>query len=144
MELYELMTTDMANEEGSQALIAQVSGETFAIPLSSILSIEKVAVSEINSVDQDAVIYHRGKVIPLVYLDKLFRIDSENTDKDNIIVVVCMHDEKYFGIVVDDLEGQKEITSKSLGILNDNAFFTGASILEDKLALVLNLGSFVA
>ena len=61
MELYELMTTDMANEEGSQALIAQVSGETFAIPLSSILSIEKVAVSEINSVDQDAVIYHRGK-----------------------------------------------------------------------------------
>jgi two-component system chemotaxis sensor kinase CheA len=45
---------------------------------------------------------------------------------------------------VDSLVGQKEIINKSLGILEENDFFSGASILEDKLALVLNVRSFVA
>lgn len=144
MELCELMTTDMAEASGAQALIATINDETFAIPLSSILSIENIAVSEINSVDQEAVIYLRGKIIPLVYLNKLFNIESTRKDDDHITVVVCMHNDAVFGFVVDALEGQKEISNKSLGILGDNEFFTGASILEDKLALILNVGSFVA
>ena len=41
-------------------------------------------------------------------------------------------------------ELKQAITNKSLGILSDNEFFSGASILEDKLALVLNVESFVA
>ena len=83
-------------------------------------------------------------VIPLVYLDKLFDIQSSDNEKSNIIVVVCKHDDKCFGLVVDSLVGQKEIINKSLGILGDNEFFSGASIFEDKLALVLDIGSFVA
>lgn len=144
MELCELMTIDTAEATGDQALIATINDETFAIPLSSILSIENIAVSEINSVDQEAVIYLRGRIIPLVYLNKLFNIESTRKDDDHITVVVCMHNDAYFGFVVDGLDGQKEISNKSLGILGDNDFFTGASILEDKLALILNVGSFVA
>ncbi len=144
MELCELMTIDKAPETDSQAIIAQVGDENFAIPLSSILSIEKIVIAEISSVDQETVIYHRGMVIPLVYLDKLFGIKSDDTEKDYIIVVVCRYNETYFGFVVDSLEGQQEIESKPLGILDDSEFFSGASILEDKLALILNVGSFVA
>lgn len=144
MELCELMTIDKSDENGSQAIIAQVGKESFAIPISSVLSIEKIVISEISSVDQEAVIYHRGMVIPLVYLDKLFGLDSAKSDKDQIIAVVCKYKETYFGLVVDSLEGQQDITNKSLGILSDNQFFSGASILEDKLALILNVGSFVA
>lgn len=144
MELSEIMINRKAEDAGDQAIIAQISDEIFAIDLSSILSIENIDISEISTVDQEPVISLREMVIPLVYLDKLFDIQSSDNEKCNIIVVVCKHDDKCFGLVVDSLVGQKEIINKSLGILGDNEFFSGASILEDKLALVLDVGSFVA
>ena len=144
MELSEIMINRKAEDAGDQAIIAQISDEIFAIDLSSILSIENIDISEISTVDQEPVISLREMVIPLVYLDKLFDIQTSDNEKGNIIVVVCKHDDKCFGLVVDSLVGQKEIINKSLGILGDNEFFSGASILEDKLALVLDVGSFVA
>jgi len=144
MELSEIMINTKAEDEGDQAIIAQVSDEIFAIDLSSIISIENIDISEITTVDQEPVISLRDMIIPLVYLDKIFDIKPLDNDKSNIIVIVCKHEDKCFGLVVDSLVGQKEIINKSLGILSNNEFFSGASILEDKLALVLDVGSFVA
>ncbi|MCR5770928.1 MAG: chemotaxis protein CheW [Butyrivibrio sp.] len=144
MELSEIMINTKAEDEGDQAIIAQVSDEIFAIDLSSIISIENIDISEITTVDQEPVISLRDMIIPLVYLDKIFDIKPLDNDKSNIIVIVCKHEDKCFGLVVDSLVGQKEIINKSLGILSENEFFSGASILEDKLALVLDVGSFVA
>lgn len=144
MELSEIMINTKVEDEGDQAIIAQVSDEIFAIDLSSIISIENIDISEITTVDQEPVISLRDMIIPLVYLDKIFDIKPLDNDKSNIIVIVCKHEDKCFGLVVDSLVGQKEIINKSLGILSDNEFFSGASILEDKLALVLDVGSFVA
>ena len=144
MEISEMMINNKTDNEGAQAIIAQVNDEIFAIDLSSIISIENVDVSEISTVDQEAVIYLRDMIIPLIYLDKLFDIESVDNERNNIIVVVCRHEDKNFGFVVDSLVGQKEIITKSLGILEDNKFFSGASILEDELALVLDARSFVA
>ena len=86
----------------------------------------------------------RDMVIPLIYLDKLFDIESVDHDREYINVIVCNHEDKRFGFVVDSLLGQEEIISKSLGVLDGNEFFSGASILEDKMALILDVGSFVA
>lgn len=144
MELSEIMINTKVEDEGDQAIIAQVSDEIFAIDLSSIISIENIDISEITTVDQEPVISLRDMIIPLVYLDKIFDIKPLDNDKSNIIVIVCKHEDKCFGLVVDSLVGQKEIINKSLGILSENEFFSGASILEDKLALVLDVGSFVA
>ena len=145
MESFELITTDTNTDDNTQqALIAGINDETYAIPLSSVLTIENVAVSDISSVDQEAVIHLRGRIIPLIYLDKLFKIESCKEDEDNITVVVCMHNDACFGFVVDKLYGQRDITSKSLGVLQDNAFFAGASILEDDIALILDVPAFVA
>ncbi len=144
MESFELITTDTKTDNSQQALIAGINDETYAIPLSSVLTIENVAVSDICSVDQEAVIHLRGKIIPLIYLDKLFKIESSREDNDNITVVVCMHNDACFGFVVDKLYGQRDITRKSLGVLQGNEFFEGASILDDAVALILNVQSFVA
>lgn len=144
MKLAEMMITDKADNEGAQAIIAQVNDEIFAIDLSSIISVENITISEISTVGQEDVIYLRDMVIPLIYLNKLFDIKSSDNERNHIIVVVCRHDDKCFGLVVDSLVGQKEIINQSLGILEDNEFFSGASILEDKLVLVLDVSSFVA
>ena len=144
MESFELITTDAKTDDTQQALIAGINNETYAIPLSSVLTIENVAVSEISSVDQEAVIYLRGKIIPLVYLDKIFKMESSRENQENITVVVCMHKEACFGLIVDKLYGQRDITKKSLGVLQDNEFFDGASILDDDVALIRNVQSFAA
>lgn len=139
-----LQMIDTTKDDSTQALIAGIADEYFAIPLSSIITIENVAVSEIKMVDHEDVIYLRGNIITLVHLDKFFRIENSNEKKENITVVVCDFEGQSFGFIVDTLLGQKDITSKSMGVLDDNDFFTGASILddEDNVALILNVPSF--
>lgn len=143
MDLREIMINENEEENGS-ALIAGIGEELFAIPLSSILTIEDVPVSEICTVGGEDVIHLRGSVISLVYLGKLF--DSvETEEKNKITVVVCEHNDSCFGLVVETLYGQKEITRQSLGVLDEVDFFSGATILdEEKIAMVLNMESFVA
>ncbi len=143
MDLREIMVNEN-DEENSSALIAGIGEELFAIPLSSILTIEDVAVSEICTVGGEDVIHLRGSVISLVYLGKLFEsVEGEN--KNNITVVVCDYNGSCFGLVVETLYGQKEINKQSLGVLDDVNFFSGATILdEEKIAMILNMESFVA
>ena len=146
MESNQLTLLNDEMNENAQALIVGVKNERLAIDLSSVIAIEKVELSDINSVNNEDVIDHRGKIIPLVYLDKVFELNGAEEDKDFINVVVCTNDDATVGLVVDTLFGQSEIEEKSLGALSDNEFFTGVSILPemDEVALILNLESLVA
>ncbi len=141
MDTNQLVVLD-EQTESYQALIVNIGNELFAIPLSTILSIESVAVSELSQVDHQDVIYLRGNVIPLVYLERVFNMPT-STKKETLSVVICKYNQSQFGFVVDSLNGQREIETKSLGVLKDNDFFTGASILDDGVALILNVPSFL-
>ncbi len=128
-----------------QALIAGVRDEKIAIPLSAVLSIEKVEMTEISMVDSEDVIYLRGRVIPLIYLEEFFKLGEDAKNKNSINVVVCKQGDSHVGLVVDELFGQEDIQEKPLGILDFNKFFTGAAIMEDEdLAMVINVQSFIA
>jgi two-component system chemotaxis sensor kinase CheA len=141
----ELSNNINSQAEASQALIAGVRDEKIAIPLSSIITIENVLISEINSVNFEDVIYLRGQVIPLVYMDQLFDLEKEKEKRESLTVVICMHNDTYLGLVVDKLYGQNDIEEKSLGILeNNNRFFSGAAIMDDAVALVLDVESLIA
>lgn len=141
----ELSNNVNSQAEASQALIAGVRDEKIAIPLSSIITIENVLISEINSVNFEDVIYLRGQVIPLVYMDQLFDLEKEKEKRESLTVVICMHNDTYLGLVVDKLYGQNDIEEKSLGILeNNNRFFSGAAIMDDAVALVLDVESLIA
>ncbi len=146
METNQLAVITSTSDDNAQALIVGVQNETVAIPLSSVLAIENIQTSDISLVDREDVINHRGRVIPLVYLDKIFELEESSEEKESINVVVCTKDDVNVGLVVDKLFGQTEIESKSLGLLSDNEFFTGVSILPDvdDVALILNVESLVA
>ncbi len=146
MEVNQLAVLNDEMNDNAQALIVGVKNERLAISLSSVIAIENVQLSDINSVNNEDVIDHRGKIIPLGYLDKVFELNGAEEERDSINVVVCTNDDSTVGLVVDTLFGQSEIEEKSLGTLSDNEFFTGVSILPemDEVALVLNLDSLVA
>ena len=142
MDFNKIMVPEIETE---QALVASIANELIAIPVPSVLTIENVAISDISLVDQSDVIYLRGRVIPLIYLRELYGFECSNENQENITVVVCMHNDACIGLVVDSLVGQKDIESKSLGILSDNQFFSGASIIEeDSVAMVVSVESFIA
>jgi len=87
----------------------------------------------------------RGKLLPLVFLDRLLMPGVEHkmaTERDNFIAVLDP-DGRRFGLVVDGLADPEEIVVKPLSaVLKDIGLFSGATVLGNAdLALILDPGS---
>ena len=128
-----------------QALMVEVGGEQYAIPLGSIKTIEDVEPAEIKYVQAKEVINLRGTVIPLIRLNEV--LDNESTKKpdENLLVIIVKKGDKLAGLVVDELMGQQEIVIKSLGnYINKNKIISGATILGDgEIALILDTNALL-
>lgn len=125
-----------------QSLMVILGDEKYAIPLSTIQTLEDVSISDIKYVSGKEVIHLRGKVIPLIRLSEVLDVES-SSQSESLIVVIIQKGEKLAGLVVDELIGQQEIVIKSLGkYLNSNKLISGATILGDgEVALILDPGT---
>ncbi len=128
-----------------QALMVEIREEKYAIALGSIETIEDVPVSDIKYVQANEVINLRGKVIPLVRLDRILDIEPMEQEPENLIVVIVKRGDNLAGLVVDNLIGQQEIVIKSLGkYINGNKLISGATILGDgEVALILDVNTLM-
>lgn len=122
-----------------QSLMVILGEEKYAIPLSTIQTLEDVAIEDVKYVSGKEVIHLRGKVIPLIRLNEVLDVGSAS-QSESLIVVIIQKGEKLAGLVVDELIGQQEIVIKSLGkYLNSNKLISGATILGDgEVALILD------
>jgi two-component system chemotaxis sensor kinase CheA len=87
----------------------------------------------------------RGKLLPLVFLDRLLMKSGEpkaSTNRDNFIAVLNA-DGRQFGLVVDGLADPEEIVVKPLStVLKNIGLYSGATVLGNgDLALILDPGS---
>ena len=125
-----------------QSLMVILGDEKYAIPLSTIQTLEDVSNDEIKYVSGKEVIHLRGKVIPLIRLNEVLDVES-SSQSESLIVVIIQKGEKLAGLVVDELIGQQEIVIKPLGkYLNSNKLISGATILGDgEVALILDPGT---
>jgi two-component system chemotaxis sensor kinase CheA len=87
----------------------------------------------------------RGKLLPLVFLDRLLLPDGEHrkvTEQDKFIAVLNA-DGRRFGLVVDGLADPEEIVVKPLSaVLKNIGLYSGATVLGNAdLALILDPGS---
>ena len=114
-----------------QALLAEVSDATYAIPLSGVLEILKINAADIKMLCGTEVVSLRGKVLPLVTLRRLFGIAEDETAESRIVVVIEKSDGN-IGLVIDSIIDQEEIVIKPLGkLLEGNRGFSGTTILGD-------------
>jgi two-component system chemotaxis sensor kinase CheA len=131
------------------ALIVRSVKQSFALPqgaLSELVHIppEKAATS-IEWIE-DAPLYRlRGKLLPLVFLEKLLMPGGEHklaNDRDNFIAVLDA-DGRRFGLVVDGLADPEEIVVKPLSaVLKTIGLYSGATVLGNAdLALILDPGA---
>lgn len=127
-----------------QALMVTLADEKYAIPLSTIQTIEDVMVSDIKYVRGKEVITLRDDVIPIIWLREVLDVEEEEKPQ-NLIVVIIQKGDKLAGLVVDKLIGQQEIVIKSLGKhLNNNKLLSGATILGDgEVALILDVNALL-
>jgi len=126
-----------------QALLVEVSGEIYAIPLVSVVETVRINEEEIHSFEGREVLKLRDSVLSLVRLDEVF--DLEGSFSTDMYVVVVALAEKRLGLVVDKLVGQEEIVIKSLGeYLIGNVGIAGATIMGDgKVRLILDVSGIM-
>ena len=127
-----------------QALMVEVECCTFAIPLASVIEAVKVTKEEIKTINGQAVLNLRERILPLLHLSEKFQIPV-NTETEECYVVVIAIGERRFGVVVDRLRAQEEVVIKSLGeFLSDVTGVAGATITGDgKVVLILDMADLV-
>ncbi len=127
-----------------QALLVEVGGETYAIPLGTVRETAVVDEHEIRRVQHQEVIFLREETVPLLRLNRLLGVPQEN-GKGSFPVVVVEIAVRSLAIAVDELLGQQEIVITSLDrFLKGIKGFAGATILgSGKVALILDIPSLL-
>jgi two-component system chemotaxis sensor kinase CheA len=130
------------------ALIVSGGGDRFAIPqvsLLELLSFEGDAARRAVEMIHDEPVYRlRGRLLPLVYLNRELQLeDAPPADDHDVLHVVVLHTQnRTFGLVVDGINNAEEIVVKPLNAsLSAVEVFSGATIMGDgRVALILDVG----
>ena len=136
------------------ALIVSVGTEKFAIPQVNLLELvrleENVSITAIEWIHGSPVYRLRGKLLPLIYLNKLLAADvSEEPSADKadglLNIVVLQADDRMFGLVVEEVYDTQEIVVKPLSeLLKGTNCYAGATIMGDgNVALILDVVGLV-
>lgn len=133
-----------------QALMVDVCGEKYALPLNSIVTLEEILPEDIKYVHTKEVINLRGTVIPLVRLNEILDVSSDddeetNPDDEGLVVVIVKKGDKQAGLVISKLIGQQEIVIKPLGkFIHVPKLISGATILGNgDVALIIDSNTLV-
>ena len=127
-----------------QALLVEVQGSMFAVPLASVVEAVKITKEDIKSVNGQAVLNLRERILPLLDLAQSFQIPKDRSIDECYVVVVAIGAQR-FGVVVDRLRAQEEVVIKPLGDFLENVQgVAGATITGDgKVVLILDMGNLV-
>jgi two-component system chemotaxis sensor kinase CheA len=127
------------------ALTITSGGDRYAIPQVSLLELVRLEAEQvargIELIHGAAVYRLRGNLLPLVYLDQQFQIESARRENAELNIVVLQADDRQFGLVVDDIHDTEEIVVKPLQKqLKGVTAFAGATIMGDgRVALILDV-----
>ncbi|SEC89344.1 hybrid sensor histidine kinase/response regulator [Bradyrhizobium erythrophlei] len=124
------------------ALIVEAGGDRFAIPQLSVVELVRARANSehrIERIKDTAVLRLRNKLLPLIHLKKLLKIDDGATsDAENGFIVVTQVGSQTFGIVVDGVFHTEEIVVKPMSTkLRHIDMFSGNTILGDGAVIMI-------
>jgi two-component system, chemotaxis family, sensor kinase CheA len=128
------------------ALIVRSSGQNFALPQAALTELVHLSAgdsdSRIERLENAALYRLRGRLLPLVFLDRLLGQTQRAGDRPCDIAILNT-DGRRFGLVVDGLADPEEIVVKPLAaVLREIGLYAGATILGNgEMALILNPGA---
>ena len=127
------------------ALVVECAKERFAIPQISVLELVRTSAqtdTKIEMINTSPVLRLRDRLLPLVSLRSLFKIDSTDADpafkSDDLYIVVTQVGAYSFGIIVDRVFDTEEIVVKPVApILREIPFYSGNTILGDGSVIMI-------
>jgi len=131
------------------ALIVRSVNQSFALPqgaLSELVHVSRERAATAIEWIENAPLYRlRGKLLPLVFLDRLLMPESavgSGAERDRFIAVLDA-DGRHYGLVVEGLADPEEIVVKPLSaVLKGVGLYSGATVLGNgDLALILDPGA---
>jgi two-component system chemotaxis sensor kinase CheA len=127
------------------ALLFEVRGRLFAIPLAVVQEALRMPASAVRKVDGREVITLRGTTLPLCRLAELFDLGPLAAGSTEHFVIVVSVGNRRLGMCVERLSGQQDIVIKGLGrSLANVQGISGATDLGDQhLVLVLDAASII-
>jgi len=126
------------------ALIVTCGGDRFAIPqvsLQELVGLDSAEAKNAIEMIHGAPVYRlRGKLLPLVYLNRELRLEAL-AESGNLSIVVLHVEDQQFGLIVDGIRNTEEIVVKPLSnLLKSLSIFAGATIMGDgHVALILDV-----
>lgn len=141
-----------------QSLLVRARGETFAIPLGTVIESIRISPRDIQRIGDVEIYRLRDTVLPLVHLDEAMNLAAQEgsvsdllkqrqvsrrnrVKNDRLFVVVVGQPDRPTGIVVDQLLNQQEMVIKSMGPLMRNipCIAGGAVLGHGEVVLVLDI-----
>jgi len=125
------------------ALLIEVSGQTYAVPLATVVESLKFRAGDIHRINGRDTLRIRERIVPLLRLAELFRLPPAPATAHSYAVILG-RGEKRLGLVVDRLRGQQEVVIKALDPAVSGAAFAvaGATIMGDgRVVLILDVAA---
>jgi two-component system chemotaxis sensor kinase CheA len=124
------------------ALIVEAAGDRFAIPQLAVVELVRARANSehrIERIKDTPVLRLRKKLLPLLHLKKLLRIEEgSDSDPENGFIVVTQVGSQTFGIVVDGVFHTEEIVVKPMSTkLRHIEMFSGNTILGDGAVIMI-------
>jgi two-component system chemotaxis sensor kinase CheA len=131
-----------------QALVLDVAGQIFCIPLNSVIESIMVRREELQTIGGHEVVSVRGRTLPLISLAEVFELERDaSVELDNRLYVVIVGLAQHrVGLVVDELLGEQDVVIKPIGTtLGRIPGIAGATELgNNRTVLVLDVASLVS
>jgi chemotaxis protein histidine kinase CheA/chemotaxis protein CheY-P-specific phosphatase CheC len=127
------------------AIMVEVCGSLFAVPLSSVKEVIKARGNDLKRVGNTLVIQLREEVLSVVELRDVLEIEGNGLNGHERPIVIVDYGGKKTGIIVDRLLGNEEIVIKSLSRhYQEVDGMIGASIMGNgKIALILDVEALI-
>ena len=125
-----------------EGMVVRVGQERYIIPALAILESFRPDRDQYSTVEgKGELILSRGRLIPLIRLDRIFGIDGDSANPWEKLVVAVEHNGEQRCLLLDELLGKEEVVIKSLGeSLKHAKGIAGGAIMGDgRVGLILDI-----
>jgi two-component system chemotaxis sensor kinase CheA len=125
------------------ALMVEVAGTTYAIPLASVVESMKFRPHEVHEIGGRDTLRIRDRIVPLFSLADVFGLPRPETEERHYVVILG-RGEKRIGLAVERLRGQQEVVIKALDpfLGSSGVALAGATIMGDgRVVLILDVAA---
>jgi two-component system chemotaxis sensor kinase CheA len=125
-----------------EGMLVRVGEERYVIPALAIRESFRPLTDQYSTVEgKGEMILSRGKLIPLIRINQIFKIECDAEHPWDSLIMVVEHDGRQMCLLLDELLGKEEVVIKSLGeVLKDIKGIAGGAIMGDgRVGLILDM-----